>query len=988
VTSAQLRLPPAVRILCALLCLALLALALVPGLAAAEEPPYAVQSFHDRTLDAADAPYTQAGGHPDRNVTEFTIPLIPDNPFGFSVEALNGTYIRLPLGFLGNPAAAPECAVGKIRDPEQPGSGITDCPDGSQVGVATVSYNNKTQEKPLYNLVPEKGYPAQFGFIVGSTPTVLSVYLGPRTKSYAITVGTPSVPAIGIAGVVVTFFGTPSDHGFGTSGAPLLSDPLDCSEAGPSWSIAIDSAQHAGALLGLGIPDLSDPDWKTAVDPALPVTGCDDPALAAQFDADTLATRPLQGPGATRADSPAGLAVELDFPQSNDPTNPDATFDDSIPQAPPLKDITVKLPAGLSISPSSADGLGACSDQASGPAGDQVHYDTTEPVSCPDSSKIGTALATSPLLALRDPVTSKVLGPEAIEGSVYLLAPHPGDLPIGGPGQEGRFRLLIELEDPEAGVEIKLPGVATADLLSGRLTASFTENPQLPASHLTVSLKEGPRAPLATPVTCGSFQTTADLVPWSTPGTPDAHPGASFSVQSGPDGGACPGSASARPFAPTLSAGSITSAAGAFSPFDLRLTRADGEGELSSLEATLPKGLVAKFAGVPYCPDASLAAAEARSGREEEAAPSCPASRIGSVTVAAGPGSNPFYAHGAAYLAGPYKGAPMSVAVITPAVAGPFDLGTVVVRNALFVEPETAQGRVVSDPFPKIIDGVPLRLRSIEVRLDRPSFTLNPTNCSPLAITAKLTSTDGATATPSNHFQASNCGALGFKPQLRLSLRGSTKHAGHPALRAVLTYPKGSYANIASAQVNLPHSEFIDQGNLNKTCTKPVLLAGACPASSIYGKVRAWTPLLAAPLEGPVYLVGGYGYKLPALVADLDGQIRIILAAKVDSGTNKGIRTTFETVPDAPVERFELLMKGGRKYSLLENSEDLCARPQKAIATFTAQNGLVSTYKPRIANSCGKKHKTKHHKDSKKGRHHKGAGGHSQLAAWLTSAGF
>jgi hypothetical protein len=304
-----------------------------------------------------------------------------------------------------------------------------------------------------------------------------------------------------------------------------------------------------------------------------------------------------------------------------------------------------------------------------------------------------------------------------------------------------------------------------------------------------------------------------------------------------------------------------------------------------------------------------------------------------------------------------------------------------VVRNALFVEPETAQGRVVSDPFPKIIDGVPLRLRSIEVRLDRQDFTLNPTNCEPMSVAAKITSTGGAGSSPTVPFQVGGCKNLGFKPQLKLSLKGSTKHAGHPALRAVLTYPKGSYANIARAQVNLPHSEFIDQGNLNKTCTKPVLLAGNCPASSVYGNVRAWTPLLEKPLEGPVYLVGGYGYKLPALVAELDGQIKVLLVGKVDSGKNHGIRNTFEAVPDAPVERFELQLKGGPKYSLLENSENLCKKPQKAIANFTAQNGMVENLKPTIANECGKK---KHHKGKgkKHGRGKQGAGaGHDTKAS-------
>jgi hypothetical protein len=291
------------------------------------------------------------------------------------------------------------------------------------------------------------------------------------------------------------------------------------------------------------------------------------------------------------------------------------------------------------------------------------------------------------------------------------------------------------------------------------------------------------------------------------------------------------------------------------------------------------------------------------------------------------------------------------------------------------VDPLTAQVTAVSDPIPTILHGLPLDVRSVAIDMSRPNFTVNPTSCEPKTITGTALSTLGATAALSSYFQASQCNQLKFKPTLRLTLKGSTKRTGHPALKAVLTYPKaGAYANVARAQVNLPHSEFIEQSNLNKTCTKPVLLEGKCPAKSIYGKAKAWTPLLDKPLQGNVYLVGGFGYKLPALVAELDGQIRVLLAGKVDSGPNKGIRNTFEAVPDAPVEKFVLEMKGGPKYSLLVNSENLCKSPQKAITRFTAQNGRVLQTKPVIGNDCkkktqggGKKHKKSMHGEKKSG---------------------
>jgi hypothetical protein len=289
-------------------------------------------------------------------------------------------------------------------------------------------------------------------------------------------------------------------------------------------------------------------------------------------------------------------------------------------------------------------------------------------------------------------------------------------------------------------------------------------------------------------------------------------------------------------------------------------------------------------------------------------------------------------------------------------VAGPFDLGTVVVRAAAYVDLETAQITVKSDPLPTILKGIPLDVRSISFDVSRPGFTLNPTSCEPATLSGTAVSTTGNQAQMSNPFRVGNCAALSFKPKVSISLKGPTKRIGHPALTAEVTYPKqGDYANIARAQVSLPHSEFLDQGNIGKSCTKPVLAAGGCPTKSIYGKAKAWTPLLDKPLEGPVYLVGGYGYKLPALVAELNGQIRILLKGKIDTGKNRGIRNTFEAVPDAPVSKFVLEMKGGKKYGLLENSEDLCRKTQRANARFVAQNGRVVTLRPVIANSCKKR---------------------------------
>ncbi len=941
--------------------LALAAGGVVPSIAtAADRPPFALEFFKARTTNDVEADDTVAGGHPFQNTTafQFTHGQEGNELTEGSAEDPKDAYVRTPLGFLGNPAAAAY------------GSPLGE----ASIGVLGTVPNLGPGGATLINVAPDYGSPAQFFMDFVATPITLQAILHPRTDSYAITVGSRDALKAAVTGVRVRFFGVPAQHFSGGSEVPFLSNPGNCSEAEPTWKLFASTWTHPASFLPGGLPDPSNPEWVKATVTTPPVVGCDDPALTSQFAQTGLGVKPLQGAGATQADSPTGLAVDLDFPQSNDPTDPNNTdFDPSIPQAPQPKDITVTLPAGVSINPSSAGGLGACSDLASSPAGDQVHYDTTQPVKCPDASKIGSATALSPLLALRDPVTQVATAPEPIPGDVYLLAPHPGDLPTSGGNQQGKFRLLIQLENERYGVNIKLPGIATADPNTGQLTTVFTQNPQLPASHITVNLKEGPRAPLATPVTCGPFGSTSTIVPWSTPGTPDAHPTASFPVSSGPNGTPCPASAAARPFAPKMSAGTQSTQAGASSPFTLHLARADGEGELSALEVTLPKGLAAKFVGVPYCSEAALAAAAAKSGSAEKSNASCPAAtRIGAVTVGAGPGSSPFYTGGNAYLSGPYKGAPMSVSVITPAVAGPFDLGTVVSRNALFVDPDTAQGRVVSDPLPTILDGVPLRLRSIDVNLDRPDFTLNPTNCTPMAVNAKLTSVNGTTSNPSSYFQVGNCKALKFKPGLSLALKGGTKRSDNPALTATLTAPPGQ-ANIAQTTVLLPPSQYIDSAHVNNPCTRVQFNANACPPSSILGTATAYTPLLEKPLTGPVYFRANGGEReLPDMVVDLNGQIHVTLVGFIDAVTKKGseesrVRTRFLSVPDAPVSKFVLSLKGGKK-GLIENSKNLCKdKIGPATVQMIAQNGLVNNFGTKLKTSCTKKGKKKAKKAGRQG---------------------
>jgi hypothetical protein len=910
---------------------------------------FGLRTFSFQDLDAEGGPFTQAGGHPYEWNTSFSFDTTRETFFTTPVANPKDILTELPPGLIGNPSAAPTCSRFEVA--------VALCPGDTQVGMLTVVQARETAVVGLYNVTPPKGVPALFGGVVGS---LVRVYIEPRIRTggdYGITAeALDSSQETGIDSITVKLWGVPADPAHdserrcpapGEPGnavspcsaavsepfKPFLSNPTSCSGSLQA-RLHVDSWQAIGEFAG-------------ASSELPPITGCNQieftPGLQAR-------------PTTNVADSPSGLHVDIHVPQNEDAAGRAEGN---------LRDATVTLPPGLVVNPSSANGLTACTAAQIGltstPGARPVTYTSGAP-ECPATSKLGTVEVDTPLLD------------HPLPGSVYLAQPFENPF-------DSLLAIYITVDDPQSGVVVKLAGQVRPDPQTGRLTSIVEESPQLPFEDFKLDFFKGAGAPLRTPALCGAYETGSSLTPWSAPESgPPATPSDHYEISSAANGGGCAHTAAQEPNSPSFEAGTQAPSAGAFSPFVLHLARADGSQELSSIDTTLPAGLIGRLAGVSECSDAQLAAAARHSGAAEQQSPSCPASsELGTVQVGAGAGPQPYYATGHAYLAGPYKGAPLSLAIITPAVAGPFDLGTVVVRTALQVNAETTQITAVSDPIPHILQGIPLDVRSVSLDLKRSDFTLNPTNCEKKTITGSVGTVQGQSAAVSNPFQVGGCKSLGFAPKLQLSLKGSTKHAGHPALKAVLTYPKGGvYANIARAQVNLPHSEFIDQSNLNKTCTKPVLLAGKCPATSIYGKAKAWTPLLAKPLEGPVYLVGGYGYKLPALVAELNGQIRVLLVGKVDSGPNHGIRNTFEAVPDAPVEKFELQLKGGPKYSLLENSEDLCEKPQKAIADFTAQNGRVLHTTPVIANGCkgnGKGRK------GKKGKHHKrkkgdGAGGH------------
>jgi hypothetical protein len=867
---------------------------------------------------------TLAGSHPFEATTKFALNTKLDPTYGQPVPDGNikDVEVELPAGLVGNAESTPKCTQDQIR--QYP----IGCPAASQVGTITLTFGYtfgtfENPPTPIYNMVAPKGVPAQFDFRV--PPTTVSMHAEIRSGGdYGLTVKLDDLPqTLPVVAGEVTFWGVPADPrhdperactgteaetgcASGAAETPLLSLPSACS--GPlTTRLRVDSWQEPGNFHEAKFRSHGPGGEEVGVDGC---AGLDFPASAA-VDLDT-----------TGAASPAGLGLTLSVPQDQSATGRAVAN---------LRSAVIALPEGMVVNPASAAGLGSCSEG-------QLDLHSGAPASCPDSSKVGTVRIDTPLLD------------HPLAGGVYLATPY-----------ENRFGSLLALylaaHDPQTGLVLKLAGDVQADSGNGRLTIHFDENPQLPFERMRVAMFGGARAPLTTPPSCGDPVAVATLTPYS--GSAPVRSSSSFSLSSGPNGTPCPsGAMDAR-----LEAGTANPVAGRFSPFVLRLLRDDGTQQLRAVTAHLPEGLLAKLAGVPYCSDVALGAISGapRTGAAELAASACPAaSRVGSVAARVGAGPSPFPVEtGSAYLAGPYKGAPLSLALVTPAVAGPFDLGNVVVRVALGVDPVTTAVTAASDPLPAILDGIPLDIRRIDVSLDRAGFTVNPTSCDPTAIGADVLGVAGGTATPTSRFQIGGCGSLGFRPRLALRVLGKTRRNAKPRLRAVLTTRPGD-ANIARAQVNLPHSEFLEQNHLHDICTRAQWNAGEghgerCPRKSIYGHARAITPLLDQPLEGPVYLRSS-SHKLPDLVAALNGQIDVELSGKVDSGRNKGIRDTFEVVPDAPVSKFVLELKGGRK-GLLVNSENLCARRAKtrAIVRFIGQNGKVRAFKRKVASSCGKK---------------------------------
>ena len=897
--------------------------------------PFGVASFSAPAIFPDGTPDTQAGGHPYSFTTNISLNTIGSehrsalgDPSGISGE-VKDLLVVPPLGLIGNPQATPMCTQEEFREQI--------CPPSSQVGVNHIQSsggqrgasgsNTAPLATAVYNVVPPPGVSAQFAFGYDVGGIHVRTRFNARVDTggdYGISVVASGISQTGVPlETLVTLWGVPADpshddqrckeiwgqeavctgppgtfEGPNPSTAPLkpfLTMPTACPGTPLQTTLEADSWQEPGNFVSKG-----------TTQPA--VGGCE----SLDFTP-SLTAFPTTG----AADSSSGLSVDLHVPAHEgckEEAGGEVVCENAEAE---LKDATVTFPAGLVVDPSSADGLAGCplltgrdpvqearesKDEISG-----INLETVYGANCPDASKLGTVVVDSPLVN------------HPLPGAMYLAL--QGANPF-----KSLVAVYLAVDDPATGVVIKLAGKVVLDSKTGQLSVTFDNNPQLPFEDLKVNLFGGTRGALTTPLTCGSYALTSVLTPWSAPQGKDAMPSSEpFKGLTG-----CVSSEAQAPNSPGLEAGTASPVAGSFSPFVLKLKREDGSQRFSGLSVTLPSGLTGKIAGLEQCPQSSIEAAMAHShegeGAVELAHPSCPsASEVGVVHVGAGSGS-PLYVTGHAYFAGRYEDAPFSLVIVTPAVAGPFDLGTVVVRAGLYIDPYTTQVTVKSDPFPTILDGIPLDIRSVTVEANHKEFTLNPTSCEAMSVTGQESSTAGGTAALSDRFQAGGCTTLPFHPTFEASTSGVTSRKEGASLTVRVESSMGQ-ANIGKVHVTLPKQLPSRLETLKGACLEAVFAANpaACPAGSAVGMALAHTPILASPLTGPAYIVSHGGAAFPDLEVVLQGEgVTIILDGKTN--IKNGItESSFQSVPDAPVSSFELSLPEGAHSILAAPGGNLCS---------------------------------------------------------------
>lgn len=916
--------------------------------------PFGLEYFSADAEEEGGVRSVQAGAHPFQVTTTIQLNSGPQtsgegNETVVEQPALpRNVRFELPPGLIGNATVTPRCSMEVFFQR----LAKNNCPPEAAIGVASVTVveplllHYARLAVPVFNLPPGLGEPARFGFAIKGAPVVIGTEVNPDDR-YQITAEVRNATELAeFLSSTVTIWGNPGDprhdnaRGWGCMSEVASEGSGPCVRPGGLTENSffrnpvscVTPLAFQAQLEPWNVPAGSVIDKKSVDDGTL--SGCNRVPFTPEVSA---------SPTSQNAGGSSGLDFQLNMPNAG-------LLDGNAIAEGQAKKVEVILPQGMTINPSQGEGLGACSpadyarETASSPPG----------AGCPESSKVGTVQISTPLLE------------EEAKGDLYIAKPY--DNPFGS-----LLALYMVAKIPQRGVMVKQAGKVELNPVTGQIVTTFDELPQLPFDTFKVHFFEGNRAPLVMPEACGTYQLETKFTPWHAADPNNPSPSeiitksSPLTVDQGPNGGACPGGT--PPFHPGFTAGTESNSAGSYSPFTARLTREDGEQEFSRFSLKLPKGVIGNLSGISFCSEAAIAQARSRTGanggQEELDSPSCPAaSQIGRTLVGAGAGPALTYVPGSLYLAGPYQGAKLSAVAITPAKVGPFDLGDVVIRQALKVDPVTAEvstDGTSSDPIPHILQGIVVHARDIRIIVDRKAFVLNPTSCERMTASASVSGLSPVDV--SSPFQAADCASLGFKPKLALSLSGGTKRAAHPRLKAVLTARKGD-ANIREAVVALPHSEFLEQGHIRTICTRVQFNAGGgngeqCPKGSVYGRVKAVTPLLDEPLTGPVYLRSS-NHPLPDLVAALhSGKVDINLAGRIDS-VNGGIRNSFEAVPDAPVTKFTLEMQGGKK-GLLVNSTNICRGKHRATATFTGQNGKRLQARPLLKAKCGGKKKRKKH---------------------------
>jgi hypothetical protein len=832
---------------------------------------------------------TQAAAHPDITSTvRFSTQLNANGELKVDAN-LRDIEFDLPQGLVGDPRVGPKCSMTDLVGT----FGAAYCVPGTQIGdvVVGVALYGTDLAFPvgLYGVEAPPGVVARFGFNALGTVVILDATVNAVGGYHVIARSRLSSQAIAITSLVSTLWGVPADRAHdarrlppGTMfGAvppptpsseprrPFITAPTRCDQGPLKTTITVNSWTRPEQNLSGSF------DHDVNGDPLI-ADGCDDVGF-------TPTTSVI--PDTASPDAPTGLQADLKLPQSDDPDGLGTAH---------LKDVKVTLPEGMTINPASAGGLTACSDA-------QLGLGDNNDATCPESAKIGTATATTPLLT------------EPLSGGVFIRSQASND-----PESGDMFRMALVLENEQRGVLVKLPGAVRVNETTGRIVTEFANNPQMPVEHINLQLKGGSRAPLATPATCGTKTIQTQLSSWA---GHDVHQPSPFEVS-------C--TAGLGGFGPSLQAGVEDASAGAFAPFSLTVAKPDGQSAVNGLSMVLPTGLLAKLKG-------NLG------------------TQVGTVKVFAGPGANPYMLPGQVFLEGAYGDAPFSLKVVVPAKAGPFDLGEVVVRQKIYVDPIDAHVTVVSDPLPTIVKGVPVRLQRLEVDIDKPRFIVNPTSCAPKTIGGTLGGADGQTAPINVRFQVGECGSLALKPSLGLTLsgKGQTTDGKHPAVTAVLSQPAGQ-ANLKKVRVALPLSLALDPDNANGLCefVDGSKATPTCPKASIVGTATAVTPILNEPLSGPVYFVknvrknvktGRDVKTLPKLVIPLVGEngVKLTLTGTSDVEDDHLV-TTFDNIPDAPVSSFKLNINGGKGGILTVSGADVCKSTQIADQQVDGQNNKAA----------------------------------------------